>query len=135
MKLSFHGTDRDPSGRERHQMTPELLAEKRRQAAGCLIQEDDLRIAHECPPDGKHVSLTAAQLSRMLVLNRGKVRKQREDAVKRAPVTPHVGANFQILADRQLSVEGKQLGHVAQVLPGRGLIAAYVDTGDRQGAF
>ena len=93
-----------------------LLDDQRRQPQRRLVEEEKARAGHQRAADGHHLLLAAAQGAGRLLLALLQDGEVVEDALDVLPhcasVAPDVGAEAQVLHDRQLEEDLPALGHL-----------------------
>src|SRR5215218_1755814 len=85
----------------------QLLAHERRQAERRLVQQQHVRLRHQCPSDRDHLLLAAAHGPRRLAQTFGEARKQGEDALQDVLLARSrslgIGAEAQVLPDGEIA--------------------------------
>src|SRR5215469_2840425 len=97
-----------------------LLDEQRCQAQRGFVEQNHLRVRHQCPPDYQHLLLAPREVARLMM---AALLKHRErvidtcDAVADSPkITARVRAGYQILLDRQVLEDPPALEHLRDAM-------------------
>ena len=103
----------------------DLGHDQRRQAEGGLVQQQQLGPQHQRAADGQHLLLAAGQRAGLLVAPLLQDREAREHALHvlhhLGLVAAHVGAQAQVLLDRQAGEGAAPVGHVGHAHAHHGL--------------
>ena len=94
---------------------------ERREAERGLVEHQQARAHEQRARDRQHLLLAARQRSRLLAAPLGEARKEAEHALEvRAhalPVGPHIGAEAQVLLDREVGERAAPVGHMRDAEP------------------
>src|SRR5688572_29911341 len=93
---------------------------ERAQAFRGLVQDEQLGVTHQGPPDGEHLLLAARQAGAELGPQLGENREQPVDALHRpAPFAPgHLPDDLEVLLDREVREDAPVIRYIADPEPG-----------------
>ena len=93
-----------------------LLDDKGRQPQGGFVQEQEAGAGHERPGDGEHLLFAAAQSPAFLMPALGENREEGKDVFEilahRGPVAAQIGADIEVLQDRELGEDMPPFRHL-----------------------
>src|SRR5690606_31392993 len=99
---------------------PDFLPDQRREAFGCLIEQQQLRIGHQRPGDGEHLLLAAGELVAHAVAafkKAGKLRPDPRERPARRAGWPVASGCHEILLNREVGRNQPPLVHEGDAAP------------------
>src|SRR5215813_2199788 len=109
-EVLLHEEDGQPLALELADHPPHLAHEERSQSFRGLVEEEQVRVAHEGTPDGQHLLLAARQLVRAIGAALAQPGEELLHALE-APAPAAVARHLEILADGKRGKDAATLGH------------------------